>query len=191
MKFELVVIGTSLGGLVALERLLEGLPGSFPVPIAVVQHRSVSSGEGLATTLQTHSALRVREPMDKEPIRPGWVYLAPADYHLLVEPGRCALSTEGPVRAARPSIDVLFESAADAYGERVIGVVLTGASDDGARGAAWIRQRGGYVIIQEPETAESAVMPRAALRAAGADRVIPLDNVAESLVELCRAENPL
>jgi two-component system chemotaxis response regulator CheB len=113
------------------------------------------------------------------------VYLAPADYHLLVESDRTfALSTEGPVRYARPSIDVLFESAADVYGDKVAGVLLTGASADGARGAQRIKQRGGWLIVQDPATAESRVLPNAGLAAAQADEVVPLDRVAASLRQL-------
>jgi len=137
--------------------------------------------------VQRHSAVRMREPRDKEAIVPGQVYLAPADYHLLVEPGAFALSTEGPVRHARPSIDVLFESAADAYAQRVIAVILTGTSRDGAQGAARVKERGGFVVVQEPATAEGTRMPEAAIAATAVDQVLPLPEIAPFLASLCHS----
>lgn len=187
MAFEIVVVGTSLGGLAALEMLLAGLPRDFPLPLAVVQHRRASTESMLANLLRRHCVLPVKEPHDKEEIEAGRVYLAPADYHLLVEAGAFALSTEGPVQYARPSVDVLFISAADSYAQGVIGVVLTGANEDGAQGAARIKAAGGFLIVQEPETAECAAMPRAALAATAADTILPLSQIAPFLVRLCRA----
>jgi two-component system chemotaxis response regulator CheB len=185
MPFELVVIGASLGGLHALITVLDGLPTAFPLPLAIVQHRGAGMESGFGEVLQRHTSLMVVEAEDKETIAGGRVYLAPADYHLLVESDRTfALSTEGPVRYARPSIDVLFESAADVYGDKVAGVLLTGASADGARGAQRIKQRGGWLIVQDPATAESRVLPNAGLAAAQADEVVPLDRVAASLRQL-------
>lgn len=184
MDFALVVMGTSLGGLSALERILSDLPGEFPLPLAVVQHRSVESGEAMLHILRAYSALPIREPNDKEPIRPGYVYIAPADYHLLIEAEAFALTTEAPVYYARPSIDVLFDSAADCYAERVIGVVLTGASGDGARGAAHIKAQGGTVIVQDPASAECPVMPRAAIASTQVDYIVPLAGVAPLLLSL-------
>jgi len=185
MRNKVIVVGTSLGGLDALRSLLTDLPGDFPLPVVVVQHRSVESDDTLSTLLQRHSMLPVKEVEDKEAILPGHVYLAPADYHLLLEEDTFALSTEAPVGYARPSIDVLFESAADAYGERVIGVILTGASKDGAQGAAKIKERGGLVVVQDPDTAESRIMPEAAIAAADIDQVLPLSEIAPFLVNLC------
>jgi two-component system chemotaxis response regulator CheB len=183
--YEIVVIGVSTGGLYAIETLLGGLPADFALPMIVVQHRSVDSEGGpLRSLLQSHTALRVREPSDKEAIRGGTVYIAPADYHLLVEPGAFALSTEGPVSYARPSIDVLFLSAVDAYAGRVIGIILTGANQDGAQGAAYLKAHGGFLIVQEPATAESAAMPRAALESTRADRVLPLAEIASCLAQV-------
>lgn len=180
----IVVAGTSLGGLRALQTVLALLPTSFPLPVVIVQHRGAASGELLLTALQSHCALPVEEPHDKEDIASGRVYVAPPDYHLLVD-GRCfALSTEGPVSYARPSIDVLFESAAESYGHRVIAVVMTGASRDGARGAALVKAQGGTVLVQEPSTAESAVMPQAALAAADADGVLTLAQIGAFLFRL-------
>jgi two-component system chemotaxis response regulator CheB len=192
VAFQIVVVGTSMGGLQALETVLQGLPATFPLPVAVVQHRSARSGGGLTVILQRYSQLRVQEPNDKQEIRVGHVYIAPPDYHLLVEPGTLALSTEGPVRHARPSIDVLFETASDAYGAGVIGVVLTGASADGSRGATLIQERGGFIVVQEPESAESALMPRSAIAATHSDCILPLAEIAPFLVSLCSyVEEPL
>ena len=169
-RFEIVVIGTSLGGLEALRTLLAGLPSSFCVPVVIVQHRGKESEDTLTPLLQRRCPLVIEEAEDKQTIVPGYVYLAPRDYHLLVEPGRFALSSDAAVNQARPSIDVLFESAADAYGSAVIGVILTGANADGARGAARIKQRGGLVVVQDPATAEARAMPDAALAATTVDR---------------------
>jgi two-component system chemotaxis response regulator CheB len=129
----------------------------------------------------------VREPADKEPIEPGAVYLAPADYHLLVEPDGFALSTDGPVQHSRPSIDVLFDTAADTYGDRLIGVILTGANADGAYGLSRIKRRGGTTIVQDPETAEKRAMPDAAIATGAADRVVPLEQIPPTLMELIAA----
>ncbi|HLK57259.1 MAG TPA: chemotaxis protein CheB [Chthonomonadaceae bacterium] len=184
MGFDIVVIGTSTGGLMALEILLSGLPRNFALPIAIVQHRSVDSGEMLCIILRRHSRLPVLEPHDKEAILPGRVYMAPPDYHLMVEEGAFALSTEGPVSYARPSIDVLFESAADAYRAGVIGVVLTGANQDGARGAVRIKARGGVVVVQDPATAECPVMPQATQERVAVDWTLPLEEIVSCLVRL-------
>ncbi len=183
--FELVVVGTSLGGLYALEVLLSGLSKSFPLSMAVVQHRHKDSDNKLGAFLQRHSALPLKEAEDKAVILPGRVYLAPADYHLLVEPGRLALSTEAPVLYARPSIDVLFESAADAYGERLIGVILSGASHDGAQGLAKIKACGGLAVVQEPATAQSRTMPEAAIATVAVDSILMLEDIAPLLVKVC------
>lgn len=188
MAFELVVVGTSLGGLHALEVLLSGLTKSFPLSIAVVQHRHKNANT-LSASLQRHSALPLKEAEDKEVIVPGRVYLAPADYHLLVEPGKFTLSTEAPVLYARPSIDLLFESAADAYAERVIGVILTGASRDGAQGLAKIKAFGGLTVAQSPATAESRTMPKAAIATVAVDWVLPLAEIAPLLLKVCNSSS--
>jgi two-component system chemotaxis response regulator CheB len=185
MAWELIVIGTSLGGLNALRTILASLPSAFPLPLAVVQHRHKDSPSGLALLLQDSSRLLISEVEDKDPITPGHVYLAPPDYHLLVERGHFALSTEAPVNYARPSIDVLFESAAYNYAERLIGVILTGANNDGAAGLSQIKARGGLVLVQDPSTAECAVMPAAALATTRVDNVLPLAEIAPYLVALC------
>ena len=173
----LIAIGCSLGGYDALQVILRALPRDFPLPVAIVQHRAVESGERLAPALQELTALPVREVDDKEPIVPGCIYVGPPDYHLLVDAGRFALSTDAKVMMARPSIDVLFESAADAYLDRLIAVLLTGASKDGALGVVRVKRKGGLVVVQDPETAESRVMPDAAIAACTPDRVLPLDDI--------------
>ncbi|MGZ3441040.1 MAG: chemotaxis protein CheB [Polyangia bacterium] len=180
---RVVVVGTSLGGMRALETILRGLMVDFPLPIAVVQHRGVDGDQQSQLTrfLQLHCALTVCEANDKEPMAGGRVYLAPPDYHLLVDEGRFALSVDERVSHARPSIDVLFESAAASYREGVLGVILTGASADGTHGAACIKRRGGSVVAQDPRTAEAPTMPQAAIAAGAVDRVLPLAEIAPFL----------
>ena len=184
--FEVVVVGASWGGLHAVGRLLAGLPSPLGAAVIVAQHRGAESTE-LADLLARRSPLLVTEADDKDAIVPDHVYVAPPEYHLLVEPGRLALSVDERVHFARPSIDVLFESAADAYGERVIGVVLTGANEDGAAGLARVKERGGFAIVQDPEGAERAEMPRAALAATLPDAVVPLDEIGPLIARTLRA----
>ncbi len=180
---SLVVIGTSAGGLHALGVLLGGLPPTFDVPIVVVQHRAADSHD-LAMVLQDTTRLVVEEAEDKIIMEDGHVYIAPPDYHVLVAPGELALTTDEPVRFSRPSIDLLFESAADAYGAEVVGVVLTGANEDGCRGSQSIATAGGTVLVQDPETAESQTMPRAVVRSVQGALALPLDKIADALTEL-------
>jgi two-component system, chemotaxis family, protein-glutamate methylesterase/glutaminase len=189
--YELVVVGTSWGGLTALGRLLDHLPDGVDLPIAIAQHRGPDSVEGaLRAWLQRRSTRVVHEVVDKDPIERGGVYLAPADYHLLVERGSFALSLDERVRHARPSIDVLFESAADAYGAGVIGIVLTGANDDGAAGLARIKERGGLALAQDPATAEARTMPDAAI-AAAAPIVLSLEQIGPTIAELVHPGAPV
>ena len=185
MAAEVVVIGASLGGYHALIRVLGGLTRAFPLPVVVVQHRCAESGEPLKSAIQKHIQLKVKEAQDKEVPLPGHVYLAPADYHLLLDRGCMQLSVDPPVNSARPSLDVLFESAADAYGDAVVAVVLTGASRDGALGAAAIKHRGGKVIVQDPNSAESSLMPRAAIAAVPVDHIVPLSEIPGLLNRWC------
>jgi two-component system chemotaxis response regulator CheB len=184
-KPDLVAVGTSLGGLNALLTVLRVLPAGFAAPIVVVQHRGAASDGSLAELLQVHTALRVVEAEDKTLLEQSTVYVAPADYHLLVEDrASLALSTEGPVRFARPSIDVLFESAAAAYGSAALAILLTGASDDGAAGLATIKRRGGRTMVQDPATAECATMPAAGIAAAAIDYILPLERIGPYLLSL-------
>lgn len=181
MRYEIVVVGTSWGGLHALRTLVGALPGDFAVPLVLVQHRHRESSQILASLLQERTPLRVCEVEDKAPIEPGRVYVAPADYHLLIERGTFSLSTDEPVRFSRPSIDVTFQSAADSYAEHTIGIVLTGANADGAIGLRRIVDRGGVAVVQDPTTAESATMPSAALRAVPTARVLSILEIARFL----------
>lgn len=184
---QIIVIGCSLGGMQALQMILGGLPKDFCLPIIVAQHRHKRSNEGLPAFLRRHTHMNVVDADDKQWIRNGTIYLAPADYHLLVEKGgELNLSVDDAVRYSRPSIDVLFESAADAYGAAVIAIILTGANDDGTRGAARIKKRGGIVVAQDPKTAESAVMPQAAINAGVVDQILPLDQIASFLLDRCQ-----
>jgi two-component system chemotaxis response regulator CheB len=170
--------------------MLHGLPSRYGLPIVVGHHLGGTAG-ALAALLRRHTPLTVEEAIDKAAITPGSVFVAPAGYHLLVERGHLALSIEGPVRHARPSIDVLFESAADAYARGVVAVVLTGAGRDGAAGAAAVKRRGGTVIVQDPVEAACAILPRAALSATAVDRVLPLTGIATYLATLAEpAQRP-
>jgi two-component system chemotaxis response regulator CheB len=184
--YELIAIGGSWGGMTALSRLLDALPPEVRQPIVVVLHRSPTSVEGgLATVLQAHVARPVADAEDKDPLEPYRIYLAPPDYHLLVERGWLSLSIDERVHYARPSIDVLFESAAESYGDAAIGIILTGANDDGAAGLAAIKRAGGVALVQDPETSERRRMPEAALAATHADAVLPLDEMPKFLYGLC------
>ena len=183
---SIVVVGASWGGLAALSRVIGDLPADFEVPIAVVQHRSRNADNLLASLLQDVSPLRVLDVEDKEPLAGRTVFVAPANYHLLVERGHFSLTTDPLVRFSRPSIDVTFISAADTYGSEAIGVVLTGANDDGARGLRRIVDRGGRAVVQDPASAESPVMPLAAQRTVPEASVVPLTGIAEQLKAMVR-----
>ncbi len=186
-----VVIGASWGGLTALTHIFSQLPRDFSLPIAVVQHRGRETYETLTAVLQAKCSLVIREAEDKMPfIAPG-VYLAPADYHLLIDEGHLALSTEEPVGFSRPSIDVLFDSAAATYGRHALGVVLTGANRDGSAGLARIHAAGGSAWVQDPLTAESPSMPEAALLSVPSAVVLSLEAIAPALVRLVRPFHPL
>ena len=185
--YDLIAVGCSLGGMHALQEILGGLPPTFCVPIVVVQHRHKASNEGLPAFFRRRTGLKVVDADDKQWIKPAHVYLAPADYHLLVAKGELNLSVDDAVRFSRPSIDVLFESAADAYGKRLLGLVLTGSNADGALGAVRIKSRGGTVIVQDPVSAEAPVMPQATIDAVQVDRILPLDQIASFLSDKCQA----
>ena len=182
--YDIVLVGTSWGGLAALRTLVAGLPDDLSMAVAIVQHRHKDSDHLLRVLLQERSPLAVCEVEDKMPIEHGTVYVAPPDYHTLVEPGHFSLSTEAPVRYSRPSIDVAFGSAADSYRHRAVGIVLTGANADGAEGLRLISDVGGLALVQDPATAESAMMPRAAAQAVPRARVMPLDEIVRFLGQL-------
>jgi two-component system chemotaxis response regulator CheB len=184
MVYSVVGIGTSWGGLAALTTLLGELPADFSIPVVVVQHRSNDSERLLSQLLQDATELRVSEIEDKDELAPGSVHLAPANYHVLIEEGYVSLTVEEPVRFSRPSIDVMLTSAADTYGSAVVGVVLTGANEDGARGLADIVKRGGLALVQDPKTAAIPIMPEAAIRAVPTAEVLPLDALGSRLIEL-------
>ena len=186
MPYSVVGIGTSWGGLAAMSRLLGELPADFSLPVVVVQHRSKDSDRLLSELLQDATDLKVSEVEDKEPLMPGTVYIAPADYHVLIDDGYLSLTVEEPVRFSRPSIDVMLSSAADTYGSGAIGVVLTGANEDGARGLSDIVKRGGRALVQDPRTAEIPIMPDAALKAVPSAEVLTLEALAPRLIELSR-----
>ena len=171
---EAIVIGGSAGSIAALEDLLPGLPADGP-PVLAVVHLSPTSPSYLADIFGARCAMRVREAEPALPIERGVVYFAPSNYHLLVEPDRrCALSVEPPVHFSRPSIDVLFESAADVFGPGLVAIVLSGANEDGAQGVRSVARAGGLVLIQQPDTARVRVMPDAALAAVPGGRVLPV-----------------
>jgi two-component system, chemotaxis family, protein-glutamate methylesterase/glutaminase len=178
---EIVVVGTSWGGLRALKDLVGALPATYRIPIVIVQHRHRDSENVLAGLLQECTPLTVCEVEDKQPILAGHVFVAPPDYHLLVGRGSLELSTEAPVRYSRPSIDVTFASASDAYGEQAVGVVLTGANADGAQGLARIVARRGLAFVQDPATAVSPTMPAAAVAAVPSARVLSIEAIGEAL----------
>jgi two-component system, chemotaxis family, protein-glutamate methylesterase/glutaminase len=181
----LIVIGTSAGGLHALGVLLGGLPATLETPIVIVQHRAPDSHD-LAAVLQDSTKLIVEEAEDKVMLEKGHVYIAPPDYHVLVSTGELSLTTDAPVRFSRPSIDVLFESAAEAYGRGLVAVVLTGANQDGCRGAQRVAALGGRVIVQDPTTAESKTMPAAVARSVSSAIIMPLEEIAHGLTELAQ-----
>ena len=182
---EAVVIGASAGALEVLSNLLPGLPADYRLPILIVVHLPPDKTSLLAELLRARCAIRVREAEDKEPIEPGVAYFAPSDYHLLVEQDkRLSLSDDEPVLFSRPSIDVLFESAADAYGGGLIGVVLTGANSDGAKGLKAVVEAGGVAVVQSPGSAYAVAMPEAAIATCPDARVLPVNEIAAYLREV-------
>jgi len=186
--YELICIGASWGGLEAIGRVLSDISDELDQPIVIAQHRHPDSLEGtFAQLLQTQTGRLVQDAEDKLPIEPRHVYVAPPNYHLLVERGSLALSVDEQVQHARPSIDVLFESAAHAYAEAVIGIILTGANEDGAEGLAQIKRRGGVAVIQDPAGAVRRSMPDAAIAATVADAVLPLEEIGKFVYGLCVA----
>ena len=186
MSADLVAIGASWGGLEVFREVLRDVPAELDAAIVIAQHRSPESHPtAFRDLLGAITRLPVREAGDKDDLQRGTVYIAAPDYHLLVDPGSLSLSTDEPVQFARPSIDVLFESAAESYRERCVGVVLTGANDDGARGLARVVELGGTAIVQDPVEATRDEMPLAALAAVPQARVAKAAEIAPLLVELC------
>lgn len=184
-RFDLVVIGASAGGLMALRELLCELPADFSLAIAIVQH--VAADASWASLLGNCCALRVKEADEKETILAGTIYVAPANYHLLVERDNTfSLTVDERVNYARPAIDVLFETAAQSHAARLIGIILTGANSDGAQGLRQIREKGGLAIVQDPQTAATPSMPQAAIRIAQPQHVLPLAGIQQLLLDIHR-----
>jgi len=180
-----IVMGCSAGGVEALKYVLTRLPQDFPVPILVVQHIAPNSSDSLARLLDDVCKIKVKEAEEMELIQSGIVYLAPANYHLQIEPDfTFSLSIDPPVSYARPSIDVLFESAAHLIGAQLIGVILTGANDDGSKGLKMVKNKGGITIIQDPANAKARKMPESALNELKPDYIVTLENLHKLLIKL-------
>jgi two-component system chemotaxis response regulator CheB len=170
----------------ALKYILPALPKNFRLPVIIVQHIGAHSDNTWINLLNANAKLKIKEADEKETIKPGNVYIAPPNYHLLIEKDKTfSLSIEARVNYARPSINVLFESAAEAYGDSLIGIVLTGSSNDGASGLKTIKEAGGLAIAQDPSSAESSFMPAAAIAATGVDHILTLDGIKNLLVKIC------
>ncbi|MBN2245934.1 MAG: chemotaxis protein CheB [Candidatus Aminicenantes bacterium] len=185
--YQAVVIGTSAGGMKALQTIFKSLPGDFSLSIIVVQHVHPDSDDYMINILNQESALEIKQADEKEPIRPGTVYFAPPNYHLLVETDKTlSLTVNERVCYARPSIDVLFETASDAYANKLIGIILTGGNFDGSRGLKKIKESGGLTIVQDPMTAEAASMPQEAIASTKVDHILPLNEIGPFLVEITK-----
>lgn len=184
-KYKAIVIGTSAGGLHALSALIEKLPGNYPLPIVVVQHRSKELRELLEEVLQSKCVIRIKQADEKEKLESGYVYIAPPDYHVLVEKNNTlSLSSDPPVRHSRPSIDVLFETAAIVFKNSLIGIILTGASNDGTAGMQAIKKHGGLTIAQDPAEAQFAYMPKSAIETKAIDKILSLSEIQKFLSQI-------
>ena len=175
---EAIVIGTSAGGLTALSQIVRQIDKNFHIPMIVVQHLHPDSDNFIARNLNSICSLQVCEANEKQKILGGKIYIAPPNYHLMIEPDkRFSLNIDAKVNYSRPSIDVLFESAAEVYGETLIGVLLTGANSDGAIGLKRIKELGGVTIVQDPKTAEVPMMPQSAIDLFRVDYILPLNEI--------------
>jgi two-component system, chemotaxis family, protein-glutamate methylesterase/glutaminase len=184
-RIQAIVIGGSAGSFSVVNNLLESLPNKFRLPIILCLHRLKDKREGFKEALQIRSGIPVEEPDDKGPILPGRAYVAPANYHLLVESdNRFSLATSELVQFSRPSIDVLFESAADVYGPALVGILLSGANRDGASGLAWIRKKGGLTVVQDPKDCAMATMPESALHLTPVDWILPAIQIGQLLQKI-------
>lgn len=191
MSCSAVAIGCSAGGFQALDPILSALPAAFLPPILIVQHLHAGDAGLFAEHLSQITALPVVEPCDKTPIEASHVYVAPANYHLLVaSPPTISLSVDPPVNYSRPAIDVLFESAAQLWGESLVAVLLSGASTDGTAGMRAVKAAGGLTIAQAPSSAEVALMPQSAIDAGVADEILPASKIAGRLLELAKGGQP-
>lgn len=190
-KIEAVVIGASAGGIEALKKILPALPESFPIPIIIVLHIPAEEPSLLAEVFKHKLKLQVKEANDKESIQAGTVYFAQSGHHLFIEENKTfSLNKEKPVHFSRPSIDVLFKSAADSYGESLVGILLTGANEDGAQGLKKIKETGGIAIVQDPISAERPVMPTAGMAFSSPECVLSLDKIADFLLKLNHVSGP-
>jgi two-component system chemotaxis response regulator CheB len=186
-KYQIIVIGGSAGAMAALTKLLPAFPVGYPLPIVIAQHLHPWQDDYHLEHFGDQCALTVKEARDKESIEAGSIYFAPPNYHLLINDDKTfSLSIDNKVNYARPSIDVLFESAVDVYAPWLIGVILTGANNDGAEGLRLIKEKGGLTIVQDPKTAESSYMPKAALEATSLDYVLSLAEIGKLLLEIPR-----
>jgi len=185
MNYEAIVIGVSSGGMNALKFIFATLPAGFSIPIIIVQHVSPRSDNEWIKVLNENSNLTIKEADEKEKIEQGNVYIAPANYHLLIEEDKTfSLTIDERVNYARPSIDVLFETAAEAYKNKLIGMVLTGSNNDGTLGIKRIKECGGLAIIQDPVTAESSYMPASAIAAIDPDYILSLEEIIELIKKI-------
>jgi two-component system, chemotaxis family, protein-glutamate methylesterase/glutaminase len=185
MSYKAIVIGVSAGGMAALGKILPRLPADYHLPLIIVQHISPDADNYMISHFDSNTAIKVKEADEKEEIKPGVAYFAPPNYHLLIETDfTFSLSVEERVNFSRPSIDVLFESAIDAWCSGLIGIILTGASSDGSKGLKMIRECGGLTIVQDPQEAEVSVMPEAAIKLTKVDKILKLDAIAGFLVSL-------
>jgi two-component system chemotaxis response regulator CheB len=183
-SYDAIVIGASAGGLYVMIRILNRLPANFDKPIIVVQHRSRDERSLLEEVLQQKCKVKIKQADEKELIQPGTVYFAPPDYHLLIEnDGSFSLSCDAPVNYSRPSIDVLFETAADVYNERLLAIILTGANKDGSQGIKKIAGMGGTTIAQSPETADYPEMPGAAISTGYVQHVLDPEAIGQFLLD--------
>ncbi len=183
----LVVMGASAGGVVTLLRIVAGLPPDLPAAVCIVLHLAPSSPSALARILDLAGPLPCRPAADGDALRPGVILVAPPDRHLVIEHEHVRLTTEPQEHGHRPSVDVMFRSAASAYGEHVLGVVLSGAQDDGTAGLASIKAGGGRTVVQDPSEALYSGMPSSALASVAVDAVVPSDRVAETITKLVSA----
>ena len=178
MKYEAIVIGVSAGGIMTLNTILRHLPSDFALSIIIVQHQHPHSDAFIAEFLDNRCSLTVKQADEKEIIMPGKIYIAPPNYHLMIEEDRTfSLTIDKRVHYARPSIDILFETAADVFNEKLVGIILTGANDDGSRGLKKIKESGGLTIVQDPDTAEIDTMPKAAIASTKIDYILPLEKI--------------
>ena len=185
VKFEAIVAGITAGGYAVLNRILPALKRDFPVPLIFVRHIHPNSNDYLIGELDKKCTLVVKQADEKEKITTGHVYFASPNYHLLIDWDHTfSLSVSEYINYARPSIDVLFESASDVYRDKLIGIILTGANNDGSRGLKTIKERGGITIVQDPKSAEMDMMPKSAIETVETDYILPVDEIAPLLTDL-------